>query len=91
MTRLTTRPQHTWEPWLLAAVVLALLLLLLTPRRAGGQEIVVGEGQAVTRIAEPIATAEPGARVLPGTYGESPVRIDEPLAPGHRAFLRTDV
>jgi nitrous oxidase accessory protein len=77
MTRATIGARGGGEPWLLAAIVLALLLLFSTPRLAG-QEIVVGPGQAVTRIADAIAMAGPGERIriLPGTYREAPIRVD---------------
>jgi nitrous oxidase accessory protein len=62
------------------ALALAILFLLVAPR-AAAQEVVVGPGQAIERIADAIATARDGEtiRVLPGTYRESPIRVDRPV------------
>jgi nitrous oxidase accessory protein len=62
------------------ALAIAILLLLTAPRTAA-QEVVVGPGEAIERISDAIATAPAGAtiRVLPGTYRESPIRVDRPV------------
>jgi nitrous oxidase accessory protein len=61
----------------LIAMALALIFLLSAPRVAA-QEIVVGPGQPLQRIADALEMARGGEtiRVLPGTYRESPIRID---------------
>jgi nitrous oxidase accessory protein len=65
---------------LAVALAIAILLLLTAPRTAA-QEVVVGPGEAIERISDAIATAPAGAtiRVLPGTYRESPIRVDRPV------------
>jgi nitrous oxidase accessory protein len=61
----------------LIATAIALIFLLSAPRVAA-QEIVVGPGQPLQRIADALEKARGGEtiRVLPGTYRESPIRID---------------
>lgn len=75
---------HAFPPaalrWLWIALALAAALILFAPR-AAGQEIVVGPGEALTRIADALAAAPEGAtiRVLPGRYDEAPLRITRPV------------
>jgi nitrous oxidase accessory protein len=65
---------------ILVAFVIAMILLLTAPR-AVAQEIVVGPNQPVQRITDALQIARGGEtiRVLPGTYRESPIRIDRPV------------
>jgi nitrous oxidase accessory protein len=62
---------------MVTALLIAVILLLAAPR-AAAQEVVVGPGEPIQRIADAIAIAPEGAtiRVLPGHYRETPIRID---------------
>jgi nitrous oxidase accessory protein len=57
---------------------LTALALALAPA-AAAQELVVGPGQPLTRIADALEMARGGEtiRVLPGTYTETPVRVEK--------------